>query len=94
MSEEAGYFGTLEDGRDTLVAIKTYRLQSERLEVAYQDLHKEFVRNSEQVKADIKVLEEQINKERKAWKAEVARARTRSVIWVVLAAGAGYATGR
>ncbi|GHV45743.1 hypothetical protein FACS1894204_05690 [Synergistales bacterium] len=93
-SEEAGYFGTLEDGRDTLAALQTYRLTAQRWEAAHEDLRAEFVRNSEQVKADIIALEAQINEERKAWKAEVARARTRNVIWVVLAGAAGYAIGR
>ena len=93
-ASEAGYFGTLDDGRDTLAALQTYRLESAAVKTAYQDLHDEFVRNAAQVKSDIKALEAQINKERSARKAELARARARTVIWVVLAAGAGYAAGR
>jgi hypothetical protein len=64
---EAGYFGTLEDGRDTLAALQTYRLTSERWRAAHQDLYDEFVKNSRQVQRDIKALEAQINKERSAW---------------------------
>ena len=93
-SDEAGYFGSLADGHDTLAAVQTYRLQYERVTVAYQDLHREFVRNTEQVKADIKALEAQINKERRAWRVEVARARARNIIWVVIAGAAGFLVGR
>ncbi|GHV45312.1 hypothetical protein FACS1894204_04120 [Synergistales bacterium] len=91
MSEEAGYFGTLADGRDTLAALQTYRLTADKWQGAYQDLRAEFVRNSEQVRADIKALEAQVNAERRAWKAEVTRSRTQSLIWGIII-GAGAAT--
>ncbi|GHV36380.1 hypothetical protein FACS1894187_10890 [Synergistales bacterium] len=94
LTPEAGYFGTEQDGRDTLAALQTYRLTAEKLQAAYQDLGKEYIRNAKSVQEQIKGLEMQINAERRAWKAEVARARTRSVIWVVLAGAAGYAIGR
>jgi hypothetical protein len=95
---EPGYFGTLEDGRDTLAALQTYRQTSERWKAAYSDLRTEFLTTTEDIKKQMTALEEQINSEREAWKKEVAKAETKgfwSTFWTILGAGGlGYAVGR
>jgi hypothetical protein len=91
---EAGYFGTLEDGRDTLAALQTYRQTSERWKAAYSDLRTEFITSNEDIKKQMKALENQLNNERKAWKSEIVRSRTNNLIWIALAGGIGYAIGK
>jgi hypothetical protein len=91
---EPGYFGTLEDGRDTLTALQTYRQTSERWKAAYSDLRTEFITTTDDIKKQVTALEEQINNERRAWKAEVVRGRTNNLIWFFIAGGIGYAAGR
>jgi hypothetical protein len=90
---EPGYFGTLEDGRDTLAALQTYRQTSERWKAAYSDLRTEFLTTTGDIKAQMSDLAEQLNGERKAWKAEIARGRTNNWIWAVIAGGLGFLTG-
>jgi hypothetical protein len=91
---EPGYFGSLQDGRDTLAAIQTYRQTSERWKAAYTDLRTEFLTTTEDIKRQMTALEGQINVERKAWRAEIVRSRTNNWVWIVLAGGIGYAVGR
>lgn len=93
-TEEQGYFGTLQDGRDTLAALQTYRQTSERWKAAYSDLRTEFLTTTEDIKRQMVDLQGQLNNERKAWKAEIVRSRTNTLLWVVLAGGLGYAAGR
>jgi hypothetical protein len=94
MTTEPGYFGTLEDGRDTLAAIQTYRQTGERWKAAYSDLRKEFLTTTDEIKKQMTALEGQINNERRTWKAEIVRSRTNTLLWMVLAGGIGYAAGR
>jgi hypothetical protein len=93
-TSEPGYFGSLQDGRDTLAAIQTYRETSERWKAAYTDLRAEFLTTTEDIKKQVAALEGQINVERKAWKAEIVRSRTNNLLWIVLAGGIGYAVGK
>jgi hypothetical protein len=93
-SSEPGYFGNLQDGRDTLAAIQTYRKTSERWKAAYTDLRTEFLTTTEDIRKQVVALEEQINTERKAWKSEIVRSRTNNLLWIVLAGGIGYAVGK
>jgi hypothetical protein len=39
-------------------------------------------------------LADQLNSERKAWKAEIVRGRTNTLLWIARAGGLGYAAGR
>jgi hypothetical protein len=91
---EPGYFGTLQDGRDTLAALQTYRQTSERWKAAYSDLRTEFLTTTEDIKAQMAKMETQINAERKAWRAEIVRSRTNMLLWIAVAGGIGYAAGR
>jgi hypothetical protein len=91
---EPGYFGSLQDGRDTLAALQTYRQTSERWKAAYSDLRTEFMTTTEDIKKQMTALEEQLNSERKAWKAEIVKGRTHNLIWIAVAGGIGYALGR
>jgi nucleoside 2-deoxyribosyltransferase len=91
---EPGYFGSLQDGRDTLTALQTYRQTSERWKAAYSDLRTEFLTTTEDIKKQMAALEGQLNNERKAWKAEIVRSRTNNLLWIVLAGGIGYVAGR
>ena len=91
---EPGYFGTLQDGRDTLAALQTHRQTSERWKAAYSDLRTEFLTTTEDIQKQMKALETQINNERKAWKAEIARGKTNTLLWIAVAGGIGYAIGK
>ena len=60
---DAGYFGTEQDGRDTLEALRTYRESSEAWEKAYNALHGEF----DTLRAELDMfatLEKSLDKER------------------------------
>jgi hypothetical protein len=90
---EPGYFGTLADGRDTLAALQTYRQTGERWKAAYSDLRTEFIKTTEEIKEKMAELEEQINAERRAWRAEVSRGRANSLLWIAAAGGIGFLAG-
>ena len=72
---DAGYWGTEQDGRDTLEAIRTYREEATAWENAYNALKAEF--DSLRAELDLKfaTLEKSLDKERAAWKGEVRKAR-------------------
>lgn len=91
---EPGYFGALNDGRDTLAALQTYRQTSERWKAAYSGLRTEFLTAAGDIKKQMAKLEDQLNNERKAWKAQAVRERTNKLLWIALAGGIGYAIGR
>ena len=83
---DAGYFGTEQDGRDTLEALRTYREEATAWENAYNALKAEF--NTLRAELDLKfaALEKSLDKERKAWKGEVRKAKGPG--WGVFAGGA------
>ena len=91
---EPGYFGTLDDGRDTLAALRTHRETGERWKAAYTDLRTEFIGTVEDIKGQMRTLEEQLNAERVAWRAEIVRSRTNNLLWIALAGGIWYAAWR
>ena len=94
IAPEAGYWGTIEDGRDLLEAAETYYQENERWQAAYTDLRTEFLTTAEELKAQMANLEAQFSAERQAWKAEVDRGRSNAVLWMILAGAVGYAAGR
>jgi hypothetical protein len=88
---EPGYFGTLDDGRDTLAAIQTYRQTGEKWKAAYDELRGQFLTTTGTITGQVKALEKQLDQEREAWK---ARATRNIVLVVILAGGIGYLMGR
>ena len=75
------------------MALQTYRETGESWEAADSDLKTEFLATAEDIQKQMAKLEAQLEKERKAWKAEMARNNTRRIIWIVIAGGLGYAIG-
>jgi hypothetical protein len=49
---------------------------------------------AEDLKKQMAALESQLNTERGAWKAELARSRTNQLLWMIAAGAAGYMAGR
>jgi hypothetical protein len=74
--------------------VQTYRQTSERWEAAYSDLRTEFLTTAGGLKQQMAALEEQINNERQAWKAEVSRSRANMILWIAAVGAAGYLVGR
>ena len=72
---DAGYWGTEQDGRDTLEALRTYRESSEAWEKAYNALHGEFDTLRLELDEKFASLKDSLNLERKAWKGEVRKAK-------------------
>ena len=91
---EPGYFGTLDDGRDTLAALQTYRETAERWQAAYSDLRTEFITSTNQIKSQMADLANQLNSERKARKTENERGWWKELLRAVVFGGIGYAVGR
>ena len=89
-----GYFLEEQAGRDVLAALQSRRRTSEQWEAAYSDLRTEFLTTTDTLKEQIKAIEDNINDERKAWRAEVNRARWGWVLPALVAGGLGYAVGR
>ena len=83
---DAGYWGTEQDGRDTLEALRTYRESSEAWEKAYNALHGEFDTLRAELDTKFATLEKSLDKEREAWKGEVRKAKGPG--WGVFAGGA------
>ena len=77
-----------------LSALQERRLISWEWEAAYSDLRAEFITTADALKEQMAALELQINNERRAWSAEVARSRKDTFLWVFAAAAVGYAAGR
>jgi flagellar biosynthesis chaperone FliJ len=67
--------------------IQTYRQSSERWEGSYNALMRDYLSSVAEARRQLDRLETQLNQERRAWRAEVARARTRTAVWVILAGG-------
>ena len=89
ITDQQGYFGSLDDGRDTLSAIQTYRFLSEKWSSAYESQNKLFMTNLNETKTQLSELERQINSERKAWSTEVKRNRSNNFILMLVVVGVG-----
>ena len=72
---DAGYFGTEQDGRDTLEALRTYREEATAWENAYNALKVEFDTLRAELDMKFAALEKSLNAEREAWKGEVRKAK-------------------
>ena len=83
---DAGYFGTEQDGRDTLEALRTYREEATAWENAYNALKAEFDTLRAELNLKFAALEKSLNAEREAWKGEVRKAKGPG--WGVFAGGA------
>lgn len=89
ITDQQGYFGSLDDGRDTLSAIQTYRFLSEKWSSAYENQNKLFMANLNETKTQLTELERQINSERKAWSTEVKRSRNNNFFLILAVIGVG-----
>ena len=89
-----GYFLEEQAGRDVLSALQSRRETSERWEAAYTDLRTEFLTTADELKGQIKAIEDNINAERTAWRSEVRRARTGGWVWAAAGVLAGYFVGK
>ncbi|HCL78927.1 MAG TPA: hypothetical protein DIC53_03045 [Synergistaceae bacterium] len=72
---DAGYFGTEQDGRDTLEALRTYREEATAWEAAYNALKAEFDTLRAELDMKFAALEKSLDKEREAWKGEIRKAK-------------------
>ena len=86
IAPDAGYWGTEQDGRDTLEALRTYREEATAWENAYNALKAEFDTLRAELDLKFASLEKSLNAEREAWKGEVRKAKAPR--WGVFAGGA------
>ena len=91
---EPGVWGNLETARDTVAALQSRRKERDAWRAAVQDLRKELVTSAEENARRLDALECQISEERAAWRAEVRKAKSTALLWVVLAGGIGFAIGQ
>ncbi len=92
IAPEAGYFGSEQDGRDTLVTIQTYKEQSKAWETAFETQAAENKKFQGQINERIALLEQVLNEEREAWKKSLIRAKAPG--WGVFAGGGINPHGR
>lgn len=74
-ASEGGYFCTIEDGADTLAAIRTYKSEAQAWQAAYAEIKKDIQEYRNDTQGQLKALEEEFNKERLEWKKEQAKGR-------------------
>ena len=91
---EPGVWGDLETARGTAAALQSRRKERDAWKAAVQDLRKELVTSAEENARRLDALERQISEERTAWRAEVRKARSTALVWMILAGGIGFAVGR
>lgn len=72
---EPGYWGTEQDGRDTLQALRTYREERDAWRLAFEDARDENRTFQEKMEQRFSGLEESLEKERAGWKREIRKAR-------------------
>ena len=89
-----GYYLTEPAGRDVLSALQSRRQTGEAWERAYGDLRTEFLTATDEMRAQLKAIENNLNAERQAWRAEIRKARSEKWLWMIGAAAVGYAAGR
>jgi F0F1-type ATP synthase membrane subunit b/b' len=85
-----GYYGTVQDGRDTLEALAVRREERDAWRAAYQDLRAELASTTEEMRGKLAKLETQINAERQASRA----AARRNVVTLLLVGAGAYIVGR
>ena len=90
VSSEPGYWMTEPDGRDLLAALQTYRQEAELWEQTARGMETSIDVFRAEITEQLKVLEDQINSERKEHRA----AQRKSWLYIALAGGIGYAVGR
>lgn len=73
---EPGYWGTEQDGRDTLEAIRTYREERDAWRKAFEAAQDENRAFQEKMEQRFTALEESLEAERAAWKREIRKARS------------------
>ena len=88
-TSEGGYFCTLEDGADTLAAIRTYKSEAQAWQAAYAEIKKDIQEYRDDTQEQLKALEEEFNKERLEWKKEQAKGRFYIIGAFVLGAAIG-----
>lgn len=86
---EDGYFLTKKGAQDTLKAIKTYRIEAKEWEEAFYDLDEKMSTSNENIRTELKRLEEQINEQTRIQ----ARRETGYKVAMVFVAIAGIAIG-
>jgi hypothetical protein len=64
LDNELGIFGTLEDGRDTLMALRTYRESSDRWQSAYEELLEDYTTTLSSTKDQLKEIENNLQAEK------------------------------
>lgn len=72
---EPGYWGTEQDGRDTLQALRTYREERDAWERAFYRQKDENMAFKDTMEARFNDLEKNLSVERAGWKREVRKAR-------------------
>ncbi|ADE57221.1 hypothetical protein [Aminobacterium colombiense] len=90
---EAGFWGNEADGRDTLTAIRAYRIESQAWEKAYENLRGEILSYQESTKEQLEDLKKQLDAERNAWKKEMQSDQAKNRLYILLALGVGYMAG-
>lgn len=88
-ASEDGYFCTLEDGADTLAAIRAYKSEAQAWQAAYAEIKKDIQEYRSDTQGQLKALEEEFNKERLEWKKEQAKERFYIIGAFVLGAAIG-----
>lgn len=89
-SPEPGYWLAEHDGRDLLAALQTYRQEAELWEQTARGMETSIDVFRAEITEQLKVLEDQINSERKEHRA----AQRKSWLYIALAGGIGYLAGR
>ena len=72
---EPGYWGTEQDGRDTLEALRTYREERDAWRKAFEDARDENRAFQERMEQRFSDLEKSLETERAAWKREIRKAK-------------------
>jgi hypothetical protein len=88
-----GYFGSLTDGKDTLTAIRTYRLEAESWAQTVQEIRVEVAESQAGFTRGLSDIEESINQEREAWQDQLSRERRKWVVYTLGALALGYVVG-
>lgn len=92
-AQTEGYFGTIEDGRDTLAAIRTYRQEAAAWERTVQEIRAEVAASQLALSEQIRQLQEDLSRERDAWQSQISRERRKWAVYTLGALALGYVVG-